>query len=746
MCKGGYNLKEYKITGMTCAACARAVERTAKKLEGVTEANVNLATEKLVISYDNKKLKESQLIATIEKAGYGVMQVDAEEENLQNQINKLKLRLILSLIFSIPLLYISMGHMVGLPIPGVINPEFNPFNFALIQFALTTPILIVGYPFFIKGFKALIRFMPNMDSLVAIGTLAAYLYGLFAIIQISKGQVHYVHQLYFESAGVILTLITLGKMLEAISRGKTSKAIENLIKLAPETAIIIKDGEPVEVRTSELQVENIVFVKPGEHIPCDGIIIEGTTSIDESMLTGESIPVNKKFEDKVIGGSINQTGVIKFKATKVGKDTALSKIVKLVEEAQGKKAPIAKMADTISSFFVPMVIVLAIMASIAWTFAGADPVFVLTIFISVLVIACPCALGLATPTAIMVAAGKGAENGVLIKSGEALEIAHKVNVVILDKTGTITEGKPKLTDAIPQGHYTKEQLVRYTASGEVNSEHPLAKAIVDYAKEERIDLLATTDFNSITGRGITFKVEGLPKSFYLGNHKLMLEQNIPLEESKVVFESLASQGKTPMYLAYGENLVGIMAVADTIKQTSKDAIRQMHKMGLEVIMLTGDHKKTADAIGNEVNMDRVISEVLPEDKASVVEEYKSKGKKVAMVGDGINDAPALAIADVGIAIGSGTDVAIESANIVLMYSDLMDVPLAIDLSHKTIRNIKQNLFWAFAYNTVGIPIAMGVLHIFGGPLLNPMFAAAAMSLSSVSVVLNALRLKGYKMK
>lgn len=739
-------MKEYKITGMTCAACARAVERTVKKLEGVEEANVNIATEKLVIAYDQKVLGEKSLIEAIEKAGYGVLTQNMEPESREDQIGKLKLRFILSLIFVVPLFYISMGHMIGLPLPMVLNPQINPSNYALIQFALTTPILIIGYPFFEKGFKALFKMMPNMDSLVAIGSLAAYLYGIFAVIQIYKGQEHYVHQLYFESAGVILTLITLGKLLEAISRGKTSKAIENLIKLAPETAIILKAGEPVEVKVEALQVDDVIFVKPGERVPCDGIIIEGSTAIDESMLTGESIPIEKKIEDKVIGGSINQTGAIKFKATGVGQDTALSKIIKLVEDAQGKKAPIAKLADTISSYFVPMVIVLAILASIAWTFAGADIVFILSIFISVLVIACPCALGLATPTAIMVATGKGAENGILIKSGEALEIAHKVNVVILDKTGTVTEGKPKLTDAIPVGYYTKHQLVQYTASGEASSEHPLAKAILDYAKEENISLLPVTTFNSITGRGITFKIQNLPEEFYLGNERLMNEQGITLTESTIFFDSLASVGKTPMYLAYGQHLVGIIAVADTIKATSKEAIAQMHKMGLEVIMLTGDHKKTAEAIGREVGVDQVISQVLPQDKANVVETYKEKGKKVAMVGDGINDAPALASADIGIAIGQGTDVAIESASIVLMHSDLMDVPLAIDLSTKTIRNIKQNLFWAFGYNTMGIPIAMGVLHIFGGPLLNPMFAAAAMSLSSVSVVINALRLKGYKMK
>ncbi|MGL5675764.1 MAG: heavy metal translocating P-type ATPase [Cellulosilyticaceae bacterium] len=740
-------MKEYKITGMTCAACSRAVERTVKKLDSVTEASVNIATEKLVIQFDEQRLTEEALIQAIEKAGYGVVREEEKQDVIDdNPLSKLKWRFIISLVFLIPLFIISMGHMVGMPLPRIIDPMHEPLNYALIQFVLTTPILIVGYPFFNKGLKALIKRMPNMDSLVAIGTLAAYIYGIFALVQIGRGEVHYVHQLYFESAGTILALITLGKMLEAISKGKTSKAIENLIKLAPDTAIVIKGDEEVQVRVKDLKIDDILFVRPGECVPCDGIIIEGTTSIDESMLTGESIPVNKSIDEKVIGGSINQTGAIKFKATGVGSNTVLSKIVKLVEDAQGSKAPIAKMADIISGYFVPAVILLAILASIAWVFAGEDFVFVLTIFISVLVIACPCALGLATPTAIMVATGKGAENGILIKSGEALEIAHKVDVVILDKTGTVTEGKPRVTDVYPLQHYTKEQVTQYIASGEKNSEHPLAKAIVEHAKELDVALLTVEDFDSVTGHGIYYKLKDMQESFYLGNTKLMQEKGIVVDDAVTIFDSLAAEGKTPMYVGYGKDLIGIIAVADTIKATSKDAIAKMQQLGLEVVMLTGDHRKTAEAIGKQVNVDRVVSEVLPHDKAAVVEEYRAQGKKVAMVGDGINDAPALVSADVGIAIGSGTDVAIESADIVLMHSDLMDVPLAIDLSKKTIRNIKQNLFWAFGYNTLGIPVAMGLLHLFGGPLLDPMFAAAAMSLSSVSVVLNALRLKAYKMK
>lgn len=739
-------MKELKITGMTCAACAKAVERVTRKLDGVQSSNVNIATEKLNIEFDEKKVSLARIIEVIEKAGYGVLKEDEKVDHREEDVKVLKKRLILSLVFVIPLFAISMGHMLGMPLPNLIHPNANPINYALIQFILTTPILVIGYRFFTKGLKALVKLSPNMDSLVAIGTLAAYLYGIFAIVQIYQGNTKYVHQLYFESAGVILTLITLGKMLEAISKGKTSKAIENLIKLAPETASVIKDGVEAQVKVEELQLKDIIFVKPGERIPTDGIIIEGTTSIDESMLTGESIPVEKKMSDKVIGGSINQTGAIKFKVTSLQGDTILSKIIKLVEEAQGSKAPIAKLADIISGYFVPTVIVLAFLAAIGWWFVGKDTVFILTIFISVLVIACPCALGLATPTAIMVATGKGAENGILIKSGEALEVAHKINTVILDKTGTVTEGKPKLTDIIPLKKYEKNQIVKYVASGESSSEHPLATAIVSYAKENNIAYTTPKVFESLTGYGISFKVEEIEESFYLGNTRLMDRYNIDTVEGSKIFEQLAAEGKTPMYLAKDRELIGVVAVADTIKKTSKAAIEKLHKMGIEVVMLTGDHKKTADAIGALVKVDCVISEVLPEDKAKVVEAYKEKGKKVAMVGDGINDAPALASADVGIAIGSGTDVAIESADIVLMHSDLMDVPTAIDLSHKTINNIKQNLFWAFGYNTLGIPVAMGLLYLFGGPLLDPMFAAGAMSLSSVSVLLNALRLKKYKMK
>ncbi|MGL4362615.1 MAG: heavy metal translocating P-type ATPase [Cellulosilyticaceae bacterium] len=739
-------MKEFKITGMTCAACSRAVERMIKKLDGVNEASVNIATEKLVIDFDKKKLTEKNIIEAIQKAGYGVETESEKKDGKKSAINKLKWRLGISLAFLIPLFIISMGHMVGMPLPEILNPMHNSFNYALIQFVLTTPILIIGWPFFKKGTVALVKRMPNMDSLVAIGTAAAYLYGVFALIQIGQGEMHYVHQLYFESAGMILTLITLGKLLEAISRGKTSKAIENLINLAPKTAIVIKGTKELEVRVEALQIGDIIFVKPGERVPCDGIIIEGSTTIDESMLTGESIPVDKTIGEKVIGGSINQTGAMKFKASSVLGDTVLSKIIKLVEDAQGSKAPIAQLADVISGYFVPVVIVLAIASSIIWGLAGKDFIFILTIFISVLVIACPCALGLATPTAIMVATGKGAEQGILIKSGEALEVAHQVDVVILDKTGTVTEGKPKLTDVYPLNGYTKEQIIQYTASGENNSEHPLAKAIVDYAKEEMINLVKVASFEAVTGKGIIFELEDIEGTFLLGNIKLMKEKNILVDEAETFFEQLASEGKTPMYLSYQKQLIGVVAVADTIKETSAKAIKQMKKMGLEVVMLTGDHKKTAEAIGKQVGVDRIVSEVLPEDKADVVKQYKEQGKKVAMVGDGINDAPALASADVGIAIGSGTDVAIESANIVLMHSDLMDVPRAIDLSKKTIRNIKQNLFWAFGYNILGIPIAMGVLHLFGGPLLDPMFAAAAMSFSSVSVVMNALRLKYYKIK
>ncbi len=751
--KAGYKVivestdKVLNIEGMTCASCAKAVERATKKLNGVIDSNVNYATEKLNISYDLNKVRLSEIKNAIERAGYKAIDteiIDATKTDKKEQeMQVLWKKFIISAIFTIPLLYISMGHMVGLPLPSLIDPSNNPEVYAVTQLVLTVPILIAGNKFYKIGFKALLRRSPNMDTLIAIGTSAAVLYGIFATIKIIMGHHEYTHDLYFESAGVIITLILLGKYLEALSKGKTSDAIKKLIGLAPKTALIIKDGVEVEIAIEEVEVGDIIIVKPGQKIPVDGEVIEGMTSVDESMLTGESIPVEKSIGDKIIGASINKNGTIRYKATKVGKDTALAQIIKLVEDAQGSKAPIAKLADIISGYFVPVVISLSIVSGLLWYFVGGESAtFALTIFISVLVIACPCALGLATPTAIMVGTGKGAEYGVLIKSGVALENAYKLDTIVFDKTGTITEGKPIVTGIITASDFTKDELLQLAASAEKGSEHPLGEAIVKSAEEKNLELKRINYFNAIPGHGIEVKIDDL--NILLGNSKLMSNEDVNLNEFANKADELANNGKTPMYIAINGELAGIIAVADTVKKSSKKAIEQLHKMGLSVAMITGDNKGTANAIAKQVGIDIVLAEVLPQDKANKVKELQSKGKKVAMVGDGINDAPALAQADIGIAIGSGTDVAMESADIVLMRSDLMDVTTAIQLSKKTIRNIKENLFWAFGYNTLGIPIAMGVLHIFGGPLLNPMIAGAAMSLSSVSVLTNALRLKRFK--
>lgn len=733
----------YRVEGMTCAVCAGRVEKVTKKIEGVQDSVVNLTTEKMSITVDDDIVTYGDIKRAVEKAGYKLVR-EEEKENTEKKLSdkdKLLRRLIFSCIFTIPLLIVTMGHMVGMPLPKIIDPMVNPMNFAVFQIILTVPVMAIGYKFYLIGFKNLIKLSPNMDSLIAVGTSAAFLYSVFGMYKIATGDTSYAMHLYFEAAVTILTLITLGKYLEAISKGKTSEAIKKLMGLAPKTATIIREGNEIVIPIDEVVVGDIILVKPGEKLPVDGEVIEGSTAIDESMLTGESIPVEKIVGSNVIGASINKTGFIKYKATKVGRDTALSQIIKLVEDAQGSKAPIAKMADVISAYFVPIVIGLAIFSAIAWLIAGETPVFALTIFISVLVIACPCALGLATPTAIMVGTGKGAENGVLIKGGEALEITHKINTIVFDKTGTITEGKPVVTDIVSRG---KENniLLALAASAEKGSEHPLGEAIVRAAIEKNIELKSLENFNAIPGHGIEVVIEN--ESILLGNLKLMKERSIDIGELRGEADRLANEGKTPMFIAINNSLEGIIAVADTVKPSSINAIKELHNMGIKVAMITGDNKKTAEAIAKQVGIDIVLSEVLPEDKANEVKKLQGKDDKVEMVGDGINDAPALAQADIGIAIGSGTDVAIESADIVLMRSDLMDVIVAIKLSKATIRNIKQNLFWAFGYNVLGIPVAMGVLHIFGGPLLNPMIAAAAMSLSSVSVLANALRLKKFK--
>ncbi|MCC0658746.1 MULTISPECIES: heavy metal translocating P-type ATPase [unclassified Clostridioides] len=747
---------DMKIDGMTCAACAKAVERVVKKLDGVESISVNIATDKANIDYNPSKVKLSQIKAAIEKAGYKPIEevknkVDVDEDKVrkEKEMNTLFIKFIVAIVFAVPLFYIAMGPMIIKPIgpwplPEILNPMTNTLNYALAQLILVIPVMIAGYKFYINGFKALFSLSPNMDSLVAIGTLAAFLYSLYTTIQIANGQIQgmHHHQLYYESAGIIIALILLGKYLESKSKGKTSEAIKKLMGLQPKTAIVIVDGKEIETPIEEVEIGDIILVKPGTKIPVDGVVIEGYTSVDESMLTGESIPVEKNIGSKVTGASINKNGVIKFKAEKIGGDTALAQIIKLVEDAQGTKAPIAKLADTVSGYFVPIVIAIAIVSSLLWFLVGGkDIVFVLTIFISILVIACPCALGLATPTAIMVGTGKGAENGILIKGGEALESAHKVNTVIFDKTGTITEGKPKVTDIV-LNNVKEEYLIKIASSAEKGSEHPLGEAIVRYGEDKNIQIEKVDNFKAIPGAGIQVTINN--ENILLGNRKLMNDNNINLKDLEEKSNILASQGKTPMYIAVDGNLSGIIAVADVVKESSKKAIDILHNMGIKVAMVTGDNVKTANAIASQVGIDMVLAEVLPEDKSKEVEKLQNQGKFVAMVGDGINDAPALAKADIGIAIGSGTDVAIESADIVLMKSDLMDVPTAIKLSNETIKNIKQNLFWAFGYNTIGIPVAAGLLYIFGGPLLNPMIAAAAMSLSSVSVVSNALRLKNFK--
>lgn len=732
----------YKVSGMSCSSCAARVESITKKINGVNSASVNLTTEKLAIEVDEKLVKYEDIKKVIDGAGFKLLKLDEKVEKKIDNKKLLFIRLIVSSLFTVPLLIISMGHMMGLHLAHIIDPMHNPLNFSIVQLTLTIPVMIAGYKFYFVGFKNLFKLSPNMDSLIAIGSFSAFIYSIFGIYKVFIGDKNFAMHLYFEAAATILTLITLGKYLEAIAKGKTSKAIKKLMDLTPKTARIIKKGEEVVIPIGHVRVGDTIVVKPGERLPVDGSVIEGMTAIDESMLTGESIPVEKSIGSEVIGASINKNGFIKYKATKVGEDTALSQIIKLIEDAQGKKAPIAKMADVISLYFVPIVIFLAIISAFLWFIFGENTEFVLTIFISVLVIACPCALGLATPTAIMVATGKGAENGVLIKGGEALEVAHKIDTVILDKTGTITEGKPKVTDILTN-NLSKEEILLLAASVEKRSEHPLGEAIVNFACEKGINLKEATNFKAILGHGIEAKVDD--DLVLLGNIKLMKENNIDILSLEENANKLAKEGKTPMYIAVNNELKGIIAVADIAKESSKKAIEKLKSMNLKVIMITGDNKDTAKAIAKEVLVDEVLAEVLPEDKANEIKKLQNKGLRVAMVGDGINDAPALVQADVGIAIGTGTDVAIESANIILMRGDLLEVATAIKLSKITIKNIKQNLFCAFAYNVLCIPIAMGVLHIFKGPLLNPMIASAAMSLSSVSVLANALRIKGIKL-
>lgn len=742
--------KEYIIEGMSCASCAMTIENAVSKIPGVDKASVNLATEIMTVEA-NDSVTPEDIAKVVDGVGYSArprgksVEEELEEKNEKKEahLRKMKRNLTISAIFAVPLLFFAMADMVGIPMPAFLSPMQSPVSYALIQLALVLPIIWIGRRFFVDGFKALSKGHPNMDSLVALGTSAAFLYSLYGTYHVLEGHAHFAMNLYYESAGVILTLITLGKYFEDVSKGKTSMAIQTLVGLAPKMATVLRDGQEVEVPVEEVQVGDLIRVKPGEKVPVDGVVTEGNSTVDESMLTGESIPVSKAVGDEVIGASLNKTGSFILKATKIGKDTALSQIIQLVEQAQGSKAPIAKLADKVSGVFVPIVIALALASGLAWYFLGQESwVFALTITISVLVIACPCALGLATPTAIMVGTGKGAENGILLKSGEALEEANHVNMVVFDKTGTITNGTPVVTDVVTADSTDADALIRLAASLEVASEHPLGEAIVAKAKEQGAAFDEVTNFEAIPGFGIKGHVS--ETLVFLGNEKWMRENGLVNVEMNDKANHFAEQGKTPLYIGYNDAVQGLIVVADTVKESSARAIQTLHEMGIQVAMMTGDHERTAQAIASEVGIDRVFSEVLPQDKANYVSKLQEEGYIVAMVGDGINDAPALAQAQVGIAIGTGTDVAIESADAVLMKSDLMDVPAMLKLSRATIRNIKENLFWAFAYNVIGIPFAMGVLHLFGGPLLNPMIAGAAMSFSSVSVVLNALRLKRWK--
>ncbi len=737
------------IGGMTCAACATRVQKAIGRLPGVESTSVNLATEKATVVYNPQETRLSDIRASIEKAGYQALTPhtkNAAEENRdrkRREINAMKTRLFLSALFTLPLLYVAMAPMVGLPIPMALSPMEHPLRYALTELLLTVPVIAVGYRFYTMGFRSLWQRSPNMDSLIAVGTAASVGYSVYNLFQIAAGNTMAVHSLYFESAAVIITLILLGKTLETISKGRTGDAVQKLMNLAPKTALVLHQGKEKEIPVEEVEIGDVIIVRPGARIPVDGTVTEGHTAIDESMLTGESLPAEKKAGDTVYAATINTTGAIRFRAEKVGDDTALAQIIRLVEDAQGAKAPIAKLADIVSGYFVPVVMAIALIAGIAWYIGtGGDLKFALTIFVSVLVIACPCALGLATPTAIMVATGKGAEYGILFKSGEALETAHTLQTIIFDKTGTLTEGKPSVTDVLPAAGFTTDQLLQIAASAEKPSEHSLGQAIIAFAARKNLPFLQANSFQAKMGRGIEAVVNG--RRVTSGNRKLMEETGISLESFQPHAERLAQEGKTPMYVAVDGQLAGLIAVADVVKPGSRAAVESLRKMGIDVVMMTGDNHLTASAIARQVGIERVLSEVLPQDKAGEVKKLQAEGRRVAMVGDGINDAPALAQANVGIAIGSGTDVAMDSADVVLMRSDPMDVPTAVELSRRTIRNIKQNLFWAFGYNTIGIPIAAGLLHLFGGPLLNPMLAAAAMSLSSVSVVTNALRLKRFR--
>ncbi len=784
------------LKGMTCAACAAANERAVRKVAGVAEAAVNFASETLKVSFDDEDASLEAIKAAVKKAGYEAIErqeakavpkvtdraslearlarlkavgaatsrqassqnggpggaqapaaqparpADTHRAEKEREIASMWRKFAVSAAFSVPLFYIAMGHMLKFPLPAWLHPMENPLRFALVQLALVVPPVIAGRRFYSTGLKSVLHGSPNMDSLIAMGTSAAILYSLFSLARIAGGAHGAVEELYFETAGIIITLILLGKTLEAVSKGKTSEAIKKLMGLQPRTATLVTDSGEIELPIDEVLPGDVLLVRPGEKVPVDGFVLSGASAVDESMITGESLPVDKAKDSSLTGGTLNRNGALTFRAERVGAETLLARIIRLVEDAQGSKAPIARVADKVSGIFVPVVFAIAVAAALAWIIAGESPVFALTIFVAVLTIACPCALGLATPTAIMVGTGKGAELGILIKSGEALETAHKVDTIVFDKTGTITEGRPALTDILPAQSVTEDRILALAASAEKASEHPLGEAIVRAASDRGLALPACTAFETIPGKGIVAKIEG--SEFLLGNvrHLEGKGASIPVRALDQA-RQLAEAGKTPMFASLDGSFIGIVAVADTVKAQSAAAIASLHAMGLKTVMITGDSSPTARAIAAQVGIDTVRAEVLPGDKAQEVKALQAGGHIVAMVGDGINDAPALAQADIGIAIGSGTDIAMESADIVLMKSDLADVPVALRLSKRVMRIIRQNLFWAFGYNVLGIPVAAGILHAFGGPLLSPVIAAAAMSMSSVSVLTNALRLRRF---
>ena len=760
--------EKYNITGMTCSSCSAHVEKVVSKLKGIKNVNVNLLSNNMIVDYDEGVLNSDKIINTIIDAGYGASVVSKDIINNEKEKSNtkkdnyeqsyIKKRLIISICFLIPLMYIAMYHMIydffNIPIPNIINELFhgskNSITFSLTQFLLVLPIVYVNRNYFIIGFKRLLKKSPNMDSLIAIGSLAAIVYGIFAIYMIGYGLgqndlkivERYSKDIYFESAGTILTLITLGKYLESKSKKKTSDAISKLVNLAPKTAIIIRNEKELEVQIEEIIVGDIIVIKPGSTIPVDGTVVDGNSYIDQSSITGEGIPVEKRIGDNVISGTINKNGYLKVKATKVGEDTMLSQIIRLVEQASNSKAPISKLADKVSGIFVPCVIFIAIVATVFWLLNGQSFEFALSIGIAVLVISCPCALGLATPVAIMVGTGKGAQNGILIKSAESLELLHKIDTIVLDKTGTITQGKPEVTDIISDLH--ENELLKIAASLEKKSEHPLAQAVLEKASKNSIDLVKVEDFKVVLGKGVKGKING--KFYFGGNVKFMYDNKINLNEYEQKANTLLNEGKTVLYFSDEFNVIGIISVSDTIKDTSYKAIKFFNEKNIDVVMLTGDNKIVAKTIANKLQIENVISEVLPQDKQNEVSKLQSLGKKVAFVGDGINDSPALVKADVGLAIGSGTDIAVESADIVLIKNSLLDVVTAIQLSKAVIKNIKMNLFWAFFYNVIGIPVACGLFYMSIGLKLNPMIGALAMSLSSVCVVLNALRLNTFKAK